>query len=112
MNSKLKIRKGDVVSVTTGVYKGTRGDRKRVLKVLTDREKIIVEGVNIIHKHMRRSQKNPQGGRVSKEAPIDISNVMLICPNCDTPTRVGRKVDVDGSLKRVCKKCSEVIEGK
>jgi large subunit ribosomal protein L24 len=111
MAERLKIKKGDIVKVVAGASKGSSGDRKRVLKVFPDRGKIIVEGVNVIHKHLRRSQKNPQGVRVTKEAPINISNVKLVCPNCDTPTRVGRAVQQDGKLLRVCKKCNEAIKG-
>jgi large subunit ribosomal protein L24 len=82
-----RIRRGDQVVVVTGAAKGTRG---RVLRVLRDSDRIVVEGVNLVHRHVRRSQKNPQGGRVRREAPIHISNVMLVDPAADVPTKIGR----------------------
>ncbi|RMI17188.1 MAG: 50S ribosomal protein L24 [Calditrichaeota bacterium] len=95
-----KIKKGDTVLVITGDYKGSRG---KVLKVFPKENKIIVEGVNLIKRHMRPTQKLPQGGIVEKEAPIHISNVKLIAPRSNVPTRVGFKVLPDGTKVRVCK---------
>ncbi|MER3524666.1 MAG: 50S ribosomal protein L24 [Ignavibacteria bacterium] len=88
----MKIRKNDNVLVIAGNARGKTG---RVLKVFPDRDRIIVEGVNIVKRHTRPSQRNPQGGIVQKEAPIHVSNVMLIDPKTNEPTRVGTKLIKD-----------------
>jgi len=85
-----RVRKGDLVAVISGNDRGKRG---RVLRVLPDQGRVIVEGVNLLYKHMRRSQKNPQGGRVRREAPIHASNVMPVDPETNKPTRVRRQVE-------------------
>jgi large subunit ribosomal protein L24 len=97
----MHIRANDVVEVMVGEDRGTRG---KVLKVLPQEGKVIVEGVNRVFKHVRRSQRNPQGGRLQKEMPIDISNVMLICPQTNKPTRVGVRYLPDGSKERFAKR--------
>ena len=81
-----KIKKGDTVEVITGKDKGKRG---KVLKVQPKTNRVIVEGVNILHRHLRASQEMPQGGIVKMEGPIHISNVQLVCPRCDQKARVG-----------------------
>jgi len=93
----MRIRKGDEVLVLTGDDKGLRG---RVLRVIPERGQVVVENVNLIHRHIRRSQKHPQGGRVRRENPVNISNVMLVDPQSGDPTRVGRrqKDPANGSL--------------
>ena len=96
----MHIKTNDTVEVITGADRGTRA---RVLKVLAENNKIVVEGVNRVYKHVRRSQKNPRGGRLSKEMPMAISNVMLVCPSCGRPTRTGARLHDDGSKHRVCK---------
>ena len=96
------IRSGDLVEVTTG---NARGTRAKVLSVLPSKGKLVVEGVNRVYRHIKRSQKNPQGGRLSKEMPVDASNVLIVCPACGKATRIGVKVDADGSRSRVCRKC-------
>lgn len=103
----LRIKKDDNVVVIAGKEKGKKG---RVLAVLPKKQRVIVEKINIIKRHMRPSQKYTQGGIIEKEGPIHISNVMLICPRCDTPTRIGNKILEDGRKLRVCKKCKEVID--
>lgn len=95
------IREEDEVVVVTGVEKGARG---KVLKVDRDKGRVIVEGINKAYKHVKRSQKNPQGGRLSKEMPIDVSNVMMICPQTGKRTRVGVRYLKDGSKERYAKK--------
>jgi large subunit ribosomal protein L24 len=90
----MKIRKNDNVKVIAG---NSRGKSGKVLKVYPDRDRIIVEGVNIIRRHSRPSQKNPQGGIMQREAPIHVSNVMLIEPKTNEVTRVGSKVIKDES---------------
>ena len=96
------IRSGDMVEVKTGNAKGTRA---KVLSVRRADGRIVVEGVNRVYRHMRRSQKNPQGGRLSKEMPIDASNVLVVCSGCGKAARIGIKVNADGSRVRVCRKC-------
>jgi large subunit ribosomal protein L24 len=103
----LRIKKGDTAIVLTGKDKGKQG---RVLSVLPKKERVIIEGLNIIKKHMRPNKQYTQGGIIEKEAPIHISNVMLICPKCNKPTRIANAVLDDGRKQRRCKKCNEVIE--
>jgi large subunit ribosomal protein L24 len=88
----MHIRKGDTVMVIAGNARGKTG---KVLKVYPDRERVIVEGVNIIKRHTRPNQRNPQGGIIQKEAPVHMSNVMLIDPKTNQVTRVGMKVTMD-----------------
>lgn len=102
----MRIKKDDIVLVKTGNNSGTRG---RVLSVDHAKGKIVVEGVNVVQKHVRRSQKNPQGGRVAREMPIQASNVMLVCSSCGTPTRVGVRFTSEGAKERYCKKCDAMI---
>lgn len=102
----MKVAKNDIVLIRSGNFRGKRG---KVLKVFPDKQRVIVEGVNLVKRHMRRSQKNPQGGIIEKEAPIHVSNVQVICPKCGKPTRIGRKVLENGKRVRVCKKCNEMI---
>ena len=102
----MNIRVNDTVMVISGDDKSERG---RVLKVDHHAGKIIVERVNRVYKHVRRNQKNPQGGRLSKEMPIPVSNVMLVCPKCGQPTRVGARFRDDGSKERYCKKCGVTV---
>ena len=102
----MHIRVDDIVEVITGEDK-VRG---RVLKVLRDENrKIVVEGVNRVYQHIRRSQKNPQGGRLSKEMPISMSNVLLVCTACNQPARTGARFRTDGTKERFCKKCGAAI---
>ena len=122
------IRKNDQVVLIKGVTgakqvdgralgKEDKGSIARVLKVIPEKERVVVEGVNYIYKHVRRSQKNPQGGRVAKEAPIHASNVMLYCSKCNGPVRVKKnvieKTDARGKRRReterICVKCGESL---
>jgi len=98
----MHIRVGDTVEVICG---DGRGQQSKVLSVDHQAGKAVVEGVNRVYKHMRRSQRNPQGGRLSKEMPVQISNVMLVCPACNQATRTGARRVTDGSKERFCKKC-------
>jgi large subunit ribosomal protein L24 len=102
----MHLKVNDQVEITTGDDRGTRG---KILKMLRDEGKVLVEGVNRVYKHVRRSQKNPQGGRLSKEMPVQISNVLLVCPSCNRAARTGAKIQDDGSKVRVCKKCKNAI---
>ncbi|HEX4148151.1 MAG TPA: 50S ribosomal protein L24 [Pirellulales bacterium] len=99
----MHIRVGDTVQVIAGNDRGSRG---KVLKVDRTAGKLVVEGMNRVFKHMRRSQKNPQGGRLSKEMPIPVSNVMLVCTACGKPSRTGARRTAEGHKERYCKKCS------
>jgi large subunit ribosomal protein L24 len=98
----MHIRANDIVEVTTGDDAGQRG---KVLKIDRQAGKLIVEGVNRVYKHVRRSQRNPQGGRLSKEMPVQLSNVLLVCPKCGKASRTGARFLDDGSKERYCKKC-------
>jgi len=107
----MRVRKNDQILVISGNYKGKKG---KVLKVFPEQNRIIVEGVNFIKRHSRPSQQNPQGGIVEKEGSIHVSNVMVICPKCNTPTRLGSRMVVDQnrnrkSRVRICKNCSEML---
>jgi len=97
------IRTGDNVEVMIGDDRGTRG---RVLTIDRGAHKAVVESVNRVYKHVRRSQKNPQGGRLSKEMPVPVSNLMVVCESCGRPSRMGARYLGDGSKERFCKKCS------
>jgi large subunit ribosomal protein L24 len=102
------IRKNDQVVVTTGKDHGKRG---RVLKVLPAKNRLIVEGVNIIKRHTRPNpQRNIKGGIVEREASLHASNVQLVCPECGKMTRVGRRVLTDGRKVRICRKCEGVVD--
>ena len=102
----MHIRKKDKVKIITGNDKGREGV---VLKVYPDTNRVIVEKVNMIKRHTRQSQQSPQGGIVEKEAPVSVTNVMLVCPKCSKPARTGTEVLEDGSRVRSCKKCGEML---
>jgi len=104
--AKLHIKKGDTVMVISGEYKGEKG---MVTQILSKKNRAIVEGVNMVTKHQKPSASNPQGGRIEEEAPIHISNLMLVDPKSGEPTRVGRKLDDNGKLVRYAKNSGEVI---
>lgn len=108
----MRIRRGDMVEVITGADRSVSKQnprRGRVMRVLVDEKKLIVEGVAEVQKHIRRSRKNPQGGRLTVESAIDVSNVMVVCGKCSKPTRVGMKIKDDGTKVRVCKRCEAEI---
>jgi large subunit ribosomal protein L24 len=102
----MHIRANDTVEVITG---DDAGARDRVLKVNHDAGTVVVEGVNRVYKHVKRSQRNPQGGRLSKEMPVQWSNVLLICTACGQPAKTGARFLADGSKERYCKKCGAGI---
>lgn len=105
--NKLHIKKGDIVYVNAGDDKGEKG---RVLKVYADKQRALVEGVNIVSKSTKPNAKNPQGGIEKKEAPIHISNLNLIDPKSGKPTRIGRQKNDKGKLVRVSKSSGEEIK--
>ncbi|WP_455136494.1 50S ribosomal protein L24 [Thermophilibacter sp.] len=102
--AKMNVKKGDKVVVLSGKDKGKEGE---VLVAKPAEGKVVVEGVAVVKKAQRPTAQNQQGGFVEKEAAIDVSNVMLVCPKCGKPTRVGHDVDDKGNKVRVCKKCGE-----
>jgi large subunit ribosomal protein L24 len=104
---RLSVKKGDTVVVLAGKNKGDKG---KVLRVEPKKERLIVEGVNLVKRHTRATPKVPQGGIITKEAPIHAYNVMVVCSKCGKPTRVGKKVLADGKKVRICKRCQEVID--
>ncbi len=102
----MHLKTNDIVEVISGDDRGVRG---KVLHIDREAGKLVVEGVNRVYKHVRRSQKNPQGGRLSKEMPVQISNVLLFCSRCSKATRTGSRVTSDGSKERFCRNCSSAL---
>jgi len=102
----MHIRTNDQVQVMSGDDRGKRG---QVLSVDRTAGKVVVKGINLVYKHLRRSQQSPQGGRLSKEMPIDISSVMLLCPQTNQPTRVGVRYLDDGTKELYSKKSGATI---
>ena len=102
------IRRNDTVVVTTGRDSGKRG---RVLKVLPDKNRVIVEGVNVIKRHTKPNPtRNIKGGIVEREASVHASNVQMVCPECGAKTRIGHKVLADNRKVRICRKCKGVVD--
>ncbi len=102
------VRKNDTVVVVGGKDRGKRG---RVLRVLPDRNRVLVEGVNFIKRHTRPNpQQNVKGGVVEREASLHASNVQIVCPECGAPTRIGHQVLGDGRKVRVCRKCDGAVD--
>ena len=107
MNRKFHIKKGDLVYVNAGVDKGKQD---KVLEMFPEQERAIVEGINMVSKHTKPNAKNPQGGIIKKEAPIHISNLNVVDPSTNKPTRVGRKLNDKGKLVRYAKKSGEILK--
>ncbi len=107
MANKLHIKKGDTVEVIAGSSKGNRG---KVLYVLAEKNRVVVERINMIKRHQRPNQKNPTGGIIEKEAPIDVSNLRLISPADGKPTKAKRHVLDNGKVIRRCARTGEVFE--
>lgn len=103
----LGLKKNDTVQVISGEYKGKTG---RIIKMFRDKNKAIVENINVVKKHTKPNQKNQQGGIIEKEAAIDLSNLMLVCPKSGKPTRVGVSILENGERVRFSKKAKETIE--
>lgn len=104
---KLKVKKGDTVRILAGKDKGKQG---KVLQTFPKSGRVLVEDVNIIQRHTRPTQENPQSRIVKKPAPLAVSNVMLVCPGCNLPTRVGSSRDAQGTASRVCRRCERSID--
>lgn len=104
---KMHVKKGDNVVILAGKDKGKKG---KVLQVAPDKGRVIVERINVVKKHSKPNNKVRQGGIVDMEAPIAVSNVMLVCGKCGQPTRIGKKVLENGAKNRICKKCGADID--
>jgi large subunit ribosomal protein L24 len=107
MRGRFSLKKNDLVMVIAGKEKGKSG---RILKVFPRKNRALIEKVNFVKKHTRPSGQTRQGGIVEREAPIHVSNVMVICEKCNLPIRVGKKILDDGKKVRVCKKCGELLD--
>lgn len=105
--AKLHVKKGDTVIVLSGKDKGKKG---KVLVCHPRKGKVLVEGINMVKKHTRTTQKNLQGGIQEQEAPLHSSKVMLVCPSCKEAVRVGKQAVTDGEKVRKCKNCGETID--
>ena len=102
----MKIRRGDTVQVVAGKEKGRQG---RVERVMTDKNRVVVEGVNMVVRHVRPTPGVRQAGRIQRESPLHVSNVMLVCSGCSNPTRVRHGVLENGRKVRICQRCGETI---
>ena len=101
------VRRGDTVGVISGSERGKRG---KVLRVLPEKGRVLVEHVNMIKKHQRPTQKLRQGGIIEREGPLALSNVLVVCSRCDKPSRTGIKILTDGRKVRTCRRCGESID--
>lgn len=104
---KIKIKQGDIVKILSGKYKGKEG---KVMQILVDEKRVVVDGVNVAYKHMKSRQRGESGQKIQFFAPVDLSNVQLICAKCKQASRIAIKVSDDKKKVRVCKKCNEVID--
>jgi large subunit ribosomal protein L24 len=105
---RIRLKKNDLVEVMTGKEEGKTG---KILKVFREKNQVLVEKVNMIKRHTKPSPTTGQGGIVEKEAPLNVSKVMLICPKCATATRFRLSKTAEGKKARVCRKCKELIDG-
>lgn len=105
--SRFHIKKNDLVMVVHGKEKGKSG---RVLSVVPEKEKILIEKINFVKRHSRPHGQQRRGGIIEKEAPLHISNVMLLCEKCNKPVRVGHRVVEGGKKVRACRKCGEIFD--
>ena len=105
--AKMNIKKGDKVKVLSGKDKGKEGS---ILRAYPEKQRVVVEKVNVVKKALRPTQQNPQGGIQNIEAPIHVSNVAVVCPSCKQATRISIKRDDDGKKIRYCKKCNKAID--
>jgi len=104
---KVHVKKGDLVQIITGKDSGKKG---KILNVDPQKGRVIVEGLNIVKRHMRPSRVNPQGGITEIEAPLDSSNVMIFCEKCKEPVRINKVFLSDGKKVRVCNQCGEQFD--
>jgi large subunit ribosomal protein L24 len=104
---RFHIKKNDLIMVTHGKEKGKSG---RVLKVLPEKKKVLIEKINFVKRHSRPHGQQRRGGIIEKEAPLEISNVMLLCEKCNKPVRIGHRIVEGGKKVRVCRKCGEIFD--
>jgi len=112
MRTKIKLKKGDTVEIVTGP-RNDKGRRGEIIRIIPKKNRIVVQGINMRKKHQRQFQaegRTMEAGIIEFEGTMDISNVMLVCPRCDEPTRVGIERDEDGHVSRVCKQCEAHID--
>ena len=102
----MRLKKGDLVTVLSGRERGKKG---KILRVLPEKNRVVVEALNFLKVYTRPSQQNPKGGITQMEGKLHRSNVQLICPRCSKPTRTGFQFLADGTKQRTCKKCNEII---
>lgn len=105
--TKLHVKKDDTVAILSGKDKGKTG---RVLRVLPEKGRVVVESINMVKRHTRPNQQNSEGGIIEKESTLDISNVQLVCSSCNTAARTGMRSLDDGNKVRFCKKCNEIVD--
>ena|SRR3990167_151446 len=105
--SAIRVKKGDQVLILAGKDRAKRG---AISEVMPGKRKVAVEGVNVLKRHLKPRGPGKPAGIVEFNAPLDLSNVMVVCPKCDQPTRIGMRVLADGSKMRACKKCGEVMD--
>jgi large subunit ribosomal protein L24 len=104
---RFHIKKNDLIMVTHGKEKGKSG---RVLKVFPEKKKVLIEKINFVKRHSRPHGQQRRGGIIEKEAPLQISNVMLLCEKCNKPVRIGHRIVEGGKKVRVCRKCGEIFD--
>ena len=104
--TKMHVKKGDTVVVLSGKDKGKQG---KIISAMPKKSQVVVEDVNKVKRHTKPSVKAPQGGILDKEMPLHACKVMLVCPSCNKPTKIGHKT-VDGKNVRICKKCGEIVD--
>lgn len=107
VHGKYRLKKNDTVMVIAGKERGKSG---KILRIIPKKDRAIVEKINMVKRHLKPSQQARQGGILEREAPIHITNLMLICSKCTDPTRVGYRVLEDNRKVRFCKKCNEVLD--
>jgi large subunit ribosomal protein L24 len=107
LQPKVHVKKGDMVLVIAGRDRGKKG---KVLRVFPAKNRVLVEGVNLIKKHMRPTPELQQGGIITREAPLHASNVQLVCSRCGKPARTGKKLLADGRSVRYCHRCGETLD--
>ena len=102
----MQLKKGDLVAILKGKERGKKG---KVLRILREENRLVVEGINYVKVYLRPSQQNPKGGIAQMEGKLSRANVQLICPRCSKPTRMGYQFLSDGTKQRTCKKCNDII---
>ncbi len=107
MSGKIHLKKGDEIKILSGKDGGRHG---KILKVMPEKNQVILEGLNLAKKHSKPSKANPQGGVIDKALPLNASKVMIVCPGCNKPTRIRRERAVDGTLVRICRLCSRTLD--